>query len=178
MKWRDLVAGLSDVDPRALTVPDAYADDPFNSQTLPPRTSPFQRYLHVHQQYALTPAGSLALRHKASRGTFGTCPRAACSTAAGVSPPLLPLTRDGRVLGYCPRCREAYVVSALTTLHPALYGESSAAYVEMEFPPAQPFQRTIFGFRIKDEHAPPPRAPPAKAAAAAEAHDSPSSVDA
>jgi hypothetical protein len=148
MRWHEVLDRVAPLDTRALDVPHAYADDPFNSQTLPRVAPARQKYSHLHQQYAQTPQGASALHSLASRGAFGTCPRYMCLTQGGVATTLLPVTRDGRVLGYCCQCREAYVVSALSTLSPELYGDSSAQYLEMEYPAATPFQRTIFGFRI------------------------------
>ena len=145
-----------------LDVPEHFARDPFNAQTLAPAASQDDRRTHVHQQFALSSAGIYGILRMFHQKAFGCCPRVLCDGQA-----LLPqqCSASYACAGYCPLCRELYNVPELSATDGRAYGLYAAHAVEVELAgnlgpvrnstlcagrTFKSHQRRLFGFALHD----------------------------
>ena len=118
-------------------------------------------YYALHQRYALTKPGLLEVAMLWEKGVFGKCRRHYCQATNLL--PLGPSATVGRSVlrGWCPRCRELYVLQGKKSVDGASYGPTVACMMALTNPAiraifdSQPpaahgnaYTPRIFGFRL------------------------------
>jgi casein kinase II subunit beta len=106
----------------------------------------------IHARYLLTVAGAQKIKDKFEKRKFGVCPRAFCRSQALLPIGLDPRPGRGRVMTYCPCCRDLYDPGV--ELDGAFFGPSfphffvQALDVRAAFEHRVPTPLTVFGVPV------------------------------